>query len=47
MRDERAERVDRPRLLEAIGTLLLDGSPPADEVWPITSVARAHAQAFV
>ena len=53
MGDERVERVDRAeRLLEAIGTLLLEGSPPVDEVWPITafslaSHARSHHRALL
>ena len=53
MRDERVERVDKAeRLLEAIGTLLLDGSPPANELWPITafslaSHARSHHRALL
>ncbi len=53
MPDERVQRVDKAeRLLEAIGTLLLEGSPPADELWPITafslaSHARSHHRALL
>jgi hypothetical protein len=51
--DERVDRVDKAeRLLEAIGTLLLEGSPPGDEPWPITafslaSHARSHHRALL
>jgi hypothetical protein len=51
--DERVDRADKAeRLLEAIGTLLLESSPPADELWPITafslaSHARSHHRALL